>query len=290
MDNSLPISTLKSERRSKSKSMQTTSTPSLVMALLSCLAWLYIAGRPNAVTVEDKLATLGCKDLERRIVETEMELTMAKSQGYLKNQVTQSGSSSGKKLLAVIGVYTGFGSQSSRNMFRASWMPKGDGLTKLEERGVIIRFVVGRSPNRGDTLDRTIDAENRSTKDFLILDDHEEAEEELPKKTKLFFASAIQIWDADFYVKCLLKSGDVVADEGKQWYEPAWWKFGDAKSYMRHAAGPLFILSKDLAQYIHINRLQLLQIIKVLVKQEDESLYSRTKGDLSLHHPGRGVA
>ncbi|GAA0152289.1 glycosyltransferase [Lithospermum erythrorhizon] len=302
MDNSLPISTLKSERRSKSKSMQTTSTPSLVMALLSCLAWLYIAGRlwqdaenralltailkkhslqrPNAVTVEDKLATLGCKDLERRIVETEMELTMAKSQGYLKNQVTQSGSSSGKKLLAVIGVYTGFGSQSSRNMFRASWMPKGDGLTKLEERGVIIRFIVGRSPNRGDTLDRTIDAENRSTKDFLILDDHEEAEEELPKKTKLFFASAIQIWDADFYVKVndnidldldaliellrsrrerdsayigCMKSGDVVADEGKQWYEPAWWKFGDAKSYMRHAAGPLFILSKDLAQYIHIN-------------------------------------
>jgi len=81
-------------------------------------------------------------------------------------------------------------------------------LKKLEERGVVIRFVIGRrffhalihtgydintyflenlminylhyesyftfkfvidSPNRGDSLDRNINEENRSTKDFLIL-------------------------------------------------------------------------------------------------------------------------
>lgn len=65
------------------------------------------------------------RDLERRIVEAEMELTLAKSQGYLKNQLLQSGSSSDRKLLAVIGVYTGFGSRLNRNMFRGSWMPRG---------------------------------------------------------------------------------------------------------------------------------------------------------------------
>ena len=65
------------------------------------------------------------RDLERRIVEAEMELTLAKSQGYLNKQLQQSGSSSGKKLLAVIGVYTGFGSRLKRNVFRGSWMPKG---------------------------------------------------------------------------------------------------------------------------------------------------------------------
>ena len=56
-----------------------------------------------------------------------MDLTLAKSQGYLKNQLRQSGSSSdpGRKLLAVIGVYTGFGSRLRRNVFRGSWMPKG---------------------------------------------------------------------------------------------------------------------------------------------------------------------
>lgn len=52
-----------------------------------------------------------------------MELTLAKSQGYLRNQLHQSGSSSSKKLLAVIGVYTGFGSRLRRNVFRGSWMP-----------------------------------------------------------------------------------------------------------------------------------------------------------------------
>ncbi|KAJ4832213.1 hypothetical protein Tsubulata_044207, partial [Turnera subulata] len=31
-----------------------------------------------------------------------------------------------------------------------------DALKKLEERGVVIRFVIGRSANRGDSLDRNI--------------------------------------------------------------------------------------------------------------------------------------
>ncbi|KAI7995139.1 Hydroxyproline O-galactosyltransferase HPGT2 [Camellia lanceoleosa] len=298
-------SSTKSERRWKSKSFQT-SKPSIVMAFFSSLAWLYVAGRlwqdaenrtllanllkknadqrPKVLTVEDKLMVLGCKDLERRIVETEMELTLAKSQGYLKNQLQQSGSSSGKRLLAVIGVYTGFGSRLKRNGFRGSWMPKGDALRKLEERGVVIRFVIGRSANRGDSLDRNIDKENGLTKDFLILEGHEEAEEELPKKVKFFFSTAIQNWDADFYVKVddnialdldglvellesrrgqdsayigCMKSGDVITEEGKPWYEPDWWKFGDEKSYFRHASGALFILSKNLAQYININSVSL---------------------------------
>ncbi|KAF2585979.1 hypothetical protein F2Q70_00034113 [Brassica cretica] len=221
------------------------------------------------------------RDLERRIVETEMELAQAKSQGYLKNQKSLSSSSSGnKKMLAVIGVYTGFGSHLKRNKFRGSWMPRDDALKKLEERGVIIRFVIGRSANRGDSLDRKIDQENLATKDFLILENHEEAQEELPKKVKFFYSAAVQNWDAEFYVKVddnvdldlegligllesrrgqdgayigCMKSGDVVTQEGSQWYEPEWWKFGDDKSYFRHATGSLVILSKNLAQYININ-------------------------------------
>ncbi|CAH8324307.1 unnamed protein product [Eruca vesicaria subsp. sativa] len=81
--------------------------------------------RPKALTVDDKLKVLGCKDLERRIVETEMELAQAKSQGYLKNQK----------------------SHLKRNRFRGSWMPQDDALKKLEERGVVIRFVIGRRVN-----------------------------------------------------------------------------------------------------------------------------------------------
>ncbi|MED6111928.1 Hydroxyproline O-galactosyltransferase hpgt2, partial [Stylosanthes scabra] len=186
----LPTTSSKSERRSGRSKTAQTSKSSLVMAFFSCGAWLYVAGRlwqdaenrtllatllkqnsaqrSKVITVEDKLMVLGCKDLERRIVEAEMDLTLAKSQGFLKGQSQKSGSSD-RKLLAVIGVYTGFGSKLRRNVARGSWMPKGDALKKLEERGVVIRFVIGRSANRGDSLDRNIDEENRSTKDFLIL-------------------------------------------------------------------------------------------------------------------------
>ncbi|PIA26769.1 hypothetical protein AQUCO_08900021v1 [Aquilegia coerulea] len=298
---SLATTMMKNERRWKSKSSSSfhTSKTSLVMAFFSCLAWLYVAGRlwqdaenrtllndllkknsgqrPKVLTVEDKLMVLGCKDLAKRITEVEMDLTLAKSQGFLKSK-QQTGSP--QKLFAVIGVYTGFGSRLKRNLFRGSWMPTGDALKKLEEKGVVIRFVIGRSANRGDSLDRNIDEENRLMKDFLILDGHEEAQEELAKKGKFFFSAAVEIWDAEFYVKVdddinldldgligilesqrgqkslymgCMKSGDVITDEGRPWYEPAWWKFGDEKSYFRHAAGPLLVLSKSLAQYININ-------------------------------------
>ncbi|KAH9302046.1 hypothetical protein KI387_013629, partial [Taxus chinensis] len=133
----------------------------------------------------------------------------------------------------------------------------------------------------GETvLDRQINAEIQESNDFLVLESHEEATEELPQKAKLFFSSVAEYWDADFYVKVddniylnldvfvkiltslqakrriymgCMKSGVVISDESQQWYEPDWWKFGDEKSYIRHAAAPLYVLSRDLAQYININ-------------------------------------
>ncbi|KAI9092229.1 hypothetical protein K1719_027729 [Acacia pycnantha] len=166
--------------------------------LLTILLKKNSAQVPKVLTVEDKLMVLGCRDLERRIVEAEMELTLAKSQGYLKGHPQQSGD---KRLLVVIGVYTGFGSHLQRKKFRGSWMPRVDALKKLEERGVVIRFVIGRSANRGDSLDHRIDEEHGRTKDLLVLEGHEEAQEELLKKMKFFFSAAVQNWDADFYVK-----------------------------------------------------------------------------------------
>ncbi|XP_020692533.1 hydroxyproline O-galactosyltransferase HPGT3 [Dendrobium catenatum] len=296
------LNVMNADRRRKPYSNPSSSThsskASLIMAFISCLAWLYVAGRlwqdagnrallsnllqkssrnlPRVVTVEDKLMDLGCKEIGRKIVEAEMDLTLAKSQGYLRHN----SSSSDRRLLAVIGAYTGFGSRLNRKRFRASWMPRGDDLKKLEESGVVLRFVIGRSPNRGDSLDRNIDNENLKTKDFLILDSHEEAGEELPKKVKFFFSAAVERWNADFYVKVdddinidinglieilkshhdrhgaylgCMKSGAVVNEEGKPWYEPDWWKFGDDKSYFRHAAGSIIILSNSLAHYVNVN-------------------------------------
>jgi len=81
-------------------------------------------------------------------------------------------------------------------------MPTGTKLRKLEEdKGIIIRFVLGRSANRGDIYDKAIDDENRQTKDFFILENHVESSEDLSKKSKLYFSNAADTWDADFYVK-----------------------------------------------------------------------------------------
>lgn len=77
------------------------------------------------------------RDLERKVVEAEMDLTLAKSQGFLKDHLLRNGSLSTKKLLAVIGVYTGFGSHLRRKIFRESWMPKGLFSSFNGEREVI---------------------------------------------------------------------------------------------------------------------------------------------------------
>lgn len=61
-------------------------------------------------------------------------------------------------------------------------------------------FTLPRSANRGDSLDRQVEEENRETQDFMILD-HVEGYDELPIKTQIYFRTAIQTWDADFYFK-----------------------------------------------------------------------------------------
>lgn len=150
-----------------------------------------------------------------------------------------------------------------------------------DEKGVIIRFVIGKSSNRGDSSDSDISNENEKTNDFLILNDHAEVPLEQPKKTKLFYIDALKHWDAEFYVKVnddiylnidalgailsnhvnkprayigCMKSGGVYSKQSDKWYEPEWWKFGDKKSYFRHASGEIVAVSRPLAQFISINK------------------------------------
>jgi hydroxyproline O-galactosyltransferase HPGT len=54
-----------------------------------------------------------------------MDLTKAKSEGYLWWNGSAALNTDSKKFLAAIGVYTGFGSRLKRNIFRGSWMPRG---------------------------------------------------------------------------------------------------------------------------------------------------------------------
>lgn len=279
----------------------------LVLILLSCLASFYVGGRlwqdakiriellkivrsskpakGEAVTYEETMRQIDINEQNKRIALLEMEVSAAKSAGYvsaIRNSSVSMKTTHKGRLLAVVGINTGFGEKKRRESIRNTWLSKGANLKKLEEEhGLIVRFTIGHSANRGDSLDKAVEEEMKQTNDFLILENHVEGYDELPKKTKHFFSEAVSAWDADFYVKVdddvyvnlnklilmltrhkdkprvyvgCMKSGEVFTEPNQRWNEPEWWKFGDAKYYFRHATGQVYALSRALALYISINR------------------------------------
>lgn len=187
-----------------------------------------------------------------------------------------------KKAFVVIGINTAFSSRKRRDSVRETWMPQGERLRRLEEeKGIVMRFVIGHSATPGGILDRAIEAEDAQHGDFLRLE-HVEGYHELSMKTKIYFATAVSLWDADFYVKVdddvhvnvamlgatlarhrakprvyigCMKSGPVLAQKGVKYHEPEYWKFGEeGNKYFRHATGQIYAISRDLAAYIAANR------------------------------------
>ncbi|XP_052203193.1 probable beta-1,3-galactosyltransferase 2 [Diospyros lotus] len=191
----------------------------------------------------------------------------------------QKAANSKRKYFMVIGVNTALYSRSRRDSLRQTWFPREKKLE--EEKGIVICFVVGHSSTSGDALDKAIEAEDREHGDFLRLE-HVEGYHELSAKTKIYFATAVTSWNADFYVKIdddvhvnigrlsrilhnhlnkprvyigCMKSGPVLYEEGVKYYEPEYWKFGDEENnYFRHATGQIYAISKELASYILANQ------------------------------------
>uniref|UniRef100_N1QXC9 Hexosyltransferase n=1 Tax=Aegilops tauschii TaxID=37682 RepID=N1QXC9_AEGTA len=210
--------------------------------------------------------------LDKTIANLETELSAARTlqesflNGSPVSQEYKASESSGRrKYLMVIGINTAFSSREKRKKLE-------------EEKGIIIRFVIGHSAISGGIVDRAIAAEDRKHGDFMRLD-HVEGYLELSGKTKTYFATAVALWDANFYVKVdddvhvniatlgqilskhisrprvytgCMKSGPVLSDKEVRYYEPEHWKFGD--KYFRHATGQLYAISKDLATYISLNK------------------------------------
>ncbi|KAJ7960781.1 Hexosyltransferase [Quillaja saponaria] len=227
--------------------------------------------------------------LDQTISNLEMELAAARAahesvlNGSPISENVKIPTTSGKrKYLMVMGINTAFSSRKRRDSVRATWMPQGEKRKKLEEeKGIIIRFVIGHSATSGGILDRAIEAEDKRHGDFLRLE-HVEGYLELSAKTKTYFATALALWDADFYVKVdddvhvniatlgatlawhstksrvyigCMKSGPVLAQRGVRYHEPEYWKFGEeGNKYFRHATGQLYAISNELAHYISINQ------------------------------------
>ncbi|GFZ07414.1 Galactosyltransferase family protein [Actinidia rufa] len=146
--------------------------------------------------------------LDKTISNLEMELAAARavqdsilSGSPISRDLKISEPTKRRKYLMVIGINTAFSSRKRRDSVRATWMPQGDKRKKLEEeKGIIVRFVIGHSATLGGILDRAIEAEDKKHGDVLRLE-HVEGYLELSAKTKIFFTTAVSLWDADFYVK-----------------------------------------------------------------------------------------
>jgi len=115
------------------------------------------------------------QSLDKTISSLETELSAARSlQESLLNgspvaeDFKVSESIGRRKYLMVIGINTAFSSRKRRDSIRYTWMPQGEKRKKLEEeKGIIIRFVIGHSAISGGIVDRAIEAEDRKHGDFM---------------------------------------------------------------------------------------------------------------------------
>ncbi|KAJ4703904.1 Hexosyltransferase [Melia azedarach] len=250
---------------------------------------LVVKHEPNISAKEVTMFQHNIQAQDKRIADLKKKIAAARAKGNsmsdshpIKGNSKTSVSMSKKKYLMVVGINTAFSSRKRRDSVRATWMPQDEKRKRLEEeKGIIIRFVIGHSSTSGGILDKAIEAEEKTHGDFLRLE-HVEGYLELSAKTKIYFATAVAMWDAEFYVKVdddihvnlatlgttlvghrmkprvyigCMKSGPVLARKGVKYYEPEYWKFGEiGNKYFRHATGQLYAISKDLATYIAENR------------------------------------
>ncbi|KAH6835616.1 Galactosyltransferase family protein [Perilla frutescens var. hirtella] len=246
-------------------------------------------GEPKDAFVKVSKTPHATKTLDKTISDLEMELAAARtlqdsllSNSPLSQDLKIHELAQKRKYFMVVGINTAFSSRKRRDSLRTTWMLQGDKRRKLEEeKGIVIRFVIGHSATSGGILDRAIEAEDKKHGDFLRLE-HVEGYLELSAKTKTYFITALTLWDAEFYVKVdddvhvniatlgatlarhrlkprvyigCMKSGPVLAQKGVRYYEPEYWKFGEqGNKYFRHATGQLYAISRDLANYISINQ------------------------------------
>ncbi|CAD5186072.1 unnamed protein product [Musa acuminata subsp. malaccensis] len=179
------------------------------------------------------------------------------------------GTAERRKVMAFVGIQTGFGSVGRRRSIRRTWLPSHrQGLLRLEEAtGLAFRFVVGKTKDKSKMA--ALQLEVKEYDDFMLLDIEEEYSN-LPHKTLAFFKAAFALYDSDFYVKAdddiylrpdrlslllakerqnpqtylgCMKKGPVFTDPKLKWYEPLAYLLGE--EYFLHAYGPIYALSAD---------------------------------------------
>nr|GEU61067.1 probable beta-1,3-galactosyltransferase 14 [Tanacetum cinerariifolium] len=189
--------------------------------------------------------------------------------GLVMNSDGDGDAKSRYKVMAFVGIQTGFSSAGRRVSLRKTWFPSHhQGLQRLEEStGLAFRFVIGKTRDQSKMAELRKEVEGYD--DFLLLDIEEEYSR-LPYKTLAFFKAAYALYDSDFYVKAdddiylrpdrlslllakerhhtqtylgCMKKGPVFTDPKLKWHEPLGYMIG--KEYFLHAYGPIYALSAD---------------------------------------------
>lgn len=114
---------------------------------------------------------------DKKISELEMKATFARTAHEsvmddfpISENLKKFETNKKRKYFMVIGINTAFNSRKRRDSVRATWMPQGAKRKKLEEeKGIVIRFVIGHSSTPGGVLDKAIEAEETLHGDFLRL-------------------------------------------------------------------------------------------------------------------------
>ncbi|GKU89189.1 hypothetical protein SLEP1_g3357 [Rubroshorea leprosula] len=121
---------------------------SLLLSMFATLAAIYVAGRlwqdsqnrvylikeldritgqgQSAISVDDTLKIISCREQHKKLSALEMELAAAKQEGFnSKNLEDIDGSVSKRRPLVVIGILTTFGRKNNRDAIRKAWMGTG---------------------------------------------------------------------------------------------------------------------------------------------------------------------
>eukprot|EP00897_Mesotaenium_endlicherianum_P000091 jgi/Mesen1/10082/ME000074S09421 len=169
---------------------------------------------------------------------------------------------------------TGFDNVARRDALRATWVPSTTAEhARLEKStGLVVRFILGYTNDTAKELE--VQGEISRYGDFLRVD-VEEFYLNLNHKTLKFFQAALELYDADFYVKAdddvylrpdrlatllarerasrrvylgCMKKGPVITDSRLKWFEPQHYMLG--AEYFLHAYGPIYALGADVVQML----------------------------------------
>eukprot|EP00803_Ostreobium_quekettii_P007814 evm.model.scf_2667.1 EVM.evm.TU.scf_2667.1 scf_2667:6080-17256(-) len=203
------------------------------------------------------------------------------SEPRVRTFAPKQGQDSVPRLLVFIGVNSDPGDKHHRNFLRATWMKNE---TALSEMGVAAKFIVGKSDWLPEKEVTELADEMAEHGDMVTVDI--KGYEDAAKKILAFYRSVALTTDADYYFKVekdvvvnignlvdyltptrdrgnlfmgCMKSGEVVTDPKRAWYEPQHYRFGDPigsdkkLSYPRHAHTQVFGLSRNVAKYLGQN-------------------------------------